>query len=433
MDKSILYIIRFLIGGNLGFALCRHVGYTRNPALFSKYRIVILPSPFFKDGVYGTPASIPILPLKKIDGVPLLFGEPYIEWIDDTIVVHADIIASAFFLLSRYEEIRKRDLRDEHGRFPGKESLPYKAGFLQRPVVDEYGQLLRGWLRDTGINMPRQSRRIQKVWLTHDVDAPFYCQTFRHALRETVKGKGPLKAIRLWMQPFEKDPYYTFPWLIERDTGVRKVIGNDRCSSVFFMKSGGRSPQDKPWYTLHSSSIRALLSLFYKKRVDIGLHSSYDAGKTPQLIASERDSLDKATLQTITCNRHHYLAAREPEDLNWLEKAGITDDFTMGYADTVGFRLGTCRPVHWINPLTKRVSQLVLHPLAIMDVALSESKYMGLDYEDALALCRKLIKKTARMNGELVLLWHNDTVSDLSASPWLRQLYETLTEELKQV
>ena len=31
-------------------------------------------------------------------------------------------------------------------------------------------------------------------------------------------------------------------------------------------------------------------------------------------------------------------------------RAGITDDFTMGYADIAGFRLGTCRSVRWINP-----------------------------------------------------------------------------------
>ncbi len=42
--------------------------------------------------------------------------------------VHADIIASTYFLISRYEEMVRRGLRDEHGRFPGKESLPYRAG-----------------------------------------------------------------------------------------------------------------------------------------------------------------------------------------------------------------------------------------------------------------------------------------------------------------
>ncbi len=433
MEKSLQYIIRFLIGGEHSVSLSSLVGYTRNPALFGKYRVVILPSPFFNENCYGTAASMPELPLPEIGGVPLLFGTPDIERVDDTLVVHADIIASAFFLVSRYEEIRRRDLRDSHGRFPGRESLPARAGFLMRPVVDEYGCLLRGWLRNAGVHLPDPEKRIRKIWLTHDVDAPFYCRTFRHVARETVKGKGLCKALRMWKQPLAKDPYYTFPWLIERDQAVREAAGRSRCESVFFLKAGGRSVFDKPGYNLQSPDGQTLLSLCDEHRITIGLHSSYDAGIHPQLIADEQKALARITRQPITSNRHHYLSSREPEDTDWLRKAGITDDFTMGYADTVGFRLGTSRPVQWINPLTKRLTPLILHPLTVMDVALSEAKYMGLDYDCALSHCRELIRQTARMNGELVLLWHNDTVSALSPTPWFRSLYETITDELKDV
>lgn len=201
----------------------------------------------------------------------------------------------------------------------------------------------------------------------------------------------------------------------------------------FFFKSGGRSVYDKPKYMLHSPAIQSLLKLCRDKQVSFGLHSSYDAGQKPELITAEREALIQAVGQPVVYNRHHYLATREPEDFDWLEKAGITDDFTMGYADVVGFRLATCHPVQWINPLTRRISSLVLHPLTIMDVTLSEAKYMGLDYECAVAQCRELIRQTVRMNGELVLLWHNNTVSTLFPTPWFRQLYETLTDDLAQV
>lgn len=58
------------------------------------------------------------------------------------------------FLISRYEEMVRRGLRDEHGRFPGKESLPYRAGFLHRPIVDEYRMLLHRWLRQSRLRVP---------------------------------------------------------------------------------------------------------------------------------------------------------------------------------------------------------------------------------------------------------------------------------------
>jgi len=64
----------------------------------------------------------------------------------------------------------------------------------------------------------------------------------------------------------------------------------------------------------------------------------------------------------------------------------------MGYADMAGFRLGTCRAVHWINPVKKELTSLKLHHLTIMDVTLSEKKYMYMNAHDALQYCKVLFK-----------------------------------------
>lgn len=437
MKAVISYITKFLIGGEKAGAFGSLVGYTRELREIPKYRVVILPSPFFKDNVYGKPESMPNLPLEEIEGVPLLFGTPQIEWYDETLIVHADIIASAYFLLTRYEEIRKRNERDEHGRFPGKLSLPYRAGFIHRPIVDEYGKLLRGWLRQAHVDVPEPEHKIKKIWLTHDVDAPFYCRTFRNFMREGLKGSGFMQAWKYLNGPLTADPYYTFPWLLEQGNSLKSSIGKERCKSVFFFKSAGSSAQDKPQYKLQSREMRELFALCDIENIKIGLHSSYDAGKLPSLIASELELLEKATQKTIRFNRHHFLASREPEDMDWLERIGITDDFTMGYADVAGFRLGTCRPVLWINPENKRVSSLLLHPLTVMDCSLSEPDYMYLDYEQALYYCQQLAEQVAQVNGELVLLWHNDTVAEevqpAVSVDWQRKLFAAFIDELKKV
>lgn len=78
-------------------------------------------------------------------------------------------------------------------------------------------------------------------------------------------------------------------------------------------------------------NLQELLLFCKTEKVQIGLHTSYDAGKTPALISTEKELLERQTGKSVTYNRHHYLASREPEDMVWLEKAGITDDFTMGY------------------------------------------------------------------------------------------------------
>lgn len=437
MTAVISYILKFLIGGESAGELRSLVGYTADRNLFHHYRVVIIPSSFFKDEVYGTNDSLPQLPLDEIEGVPLLFGSPKTEWYGETWVVHADIIASSYFLLTRYEEIRKRHIRDIHGRFPGKESLPYKAGFIHRPIVDEYGKLLRGWLRQAQAHKAIDpAPQIKKIWLTHDVDAPFHCRTFRNLIRETINGSGLYKAWKMVNGPLQNDPLYTFPWLFEKANSLRDSLGKGRCESLLFFKASGSSTFDKPRYKLHSKDLKELLSFCQTVHGQIGLHTSYDAGQFPSRIASEKELLEKITGQTITSNRHHYLSSREPEDMDDLEKVGITDDFTMGYPDVAGFRLGTSRPVHWINPENRRISPLLLHPLTIMECSLNEPVYMNLEYDEALDYSLQLIKKVAESNGELVLLWHNDSIpTEIKPSvsvDWHRKLYATLIEELRK-
>ncbi len=431
MNQTIYYIIRFLLGVDRAGAYSSLIGYTSDVRLFHKYKVVIVPSGFFQSSVYGTPESLPQLPLKEIEGVPLLFGTPKEECFEETWVIYADIIASSYFLLSRYEEIQKRDIRDKHGRFPGKESLPYKAGFIHRPIVEEYGKLLRHWLRKACVHIPEPQPELQKIWLTHDVDAPFFCRSLRNICRETLKGIGFRKALKLYQGPLEKDPYYTFPWMLEQDSLVKNRFG-DRCHILFFLKAGGRHANDKPHYQVRSHDIQKLLHLFKKNKALLGLHSSYEAGIYPDLIPEEKMRLEHDwKLENIHLNRHHYLASREPEDLTKLIKAGITDDFTMGYADVSGFRLGTCRPVKWINPMTRQPTSLTLHPLSVMDCTLSESQYMGLSPDEAYQYCAGLVREIRQHRGEIVWLWHNTSFAG-TESDYHKKLYVRLLNLLKR-
>lgn len=430
-EDIITYLIRFLIGEEHEPGLSRYVGYTNDPLAFGRYRVVIQPSGFFNEGIYGTERSMPQLPLAEIAGVPLLFGEPSVEWVEDTLLVKADIIASAYFLLTRYEEIRRRDIRDTHGRFPGKESLPYRAGFIDRPIVDEYGRLLRDWLRQSGLEQIEEfDPKILKIWLTHDIDIPFFCRSLRSLVRESLKGCGPAKAWQIFKGPLTEDPYYTLPWLSRHADILKRSFGDGRCETLLFLKAGGKSQEDKPHYPLWAKDIRTLIAESRRAHYQIGLHSSYDAGIEPALIGAEKATLEKYLGTPVRFNRHHFLASREPEDLDWLEREGFTDDFTMGYADVAGFRLGTARPVRWINPENRRLSSLTLHPLTIMDRSLNDPRYMGLTYNEALIYCSRLITQAKRVNGELVLLWHNNSVANTPGprpvNEWHREFYEEL-------
>ena len=57
------YIIRFLLGSKANETFSNLIGYTSDKTLFSKYKIVILPSVLCDHGYYGTAQSLPQLPL----------------------------------------------------------------------------------------------------------------------------------------------------------------------------------------------------------------------------------------------------------------------------------------------------------------------------------------------------------------------------------
>jgi hypothetical protein len=101
----------------------------------------------------------------------------------------------------------------------------------------------------------------------------------------------------------------------------------------------------------------------------------------------------------------------------------------MGYADMAGFRLGTCRPVQWINLLTGEVTALTLHSLEIMDVSLNDKRYMYMSAHDALQYCTQLIDTVENFGGELVILWHNTSV-EKNPNSYHRTLYKEIVQYL---
>ena len=124
-------------------------------------------------------------------------------------------------------------------------------------------------------------------------------------------------------------------------------------------------------------------------------------------------------------SRHHFLRWMEPEHINQMESAGIKEDFTLGYADSVGFRVGTCKPYYFINPVEQTVKNIIIHPLEIMERSLQESQYMSLNEDEAFNISKKIIEQVKKYNGELVILFHNSSFTD---DLYFRSLYKRLLE-----
>jgi hypothetical protein len=370
--------------------------------------------------------SLPVLPLAEIEGTPLLFGKPTVEKRGNVLVVHADIIASAYFLLTRYEELIRRDVRDEHGRFPGRESLPYRAGFIHRPIVDDYAALLRKWAGQVGVDLPEPNRRFC-VLLTHDVDsigAPRGPLQAIRCLASGILGRRPLrKAMRDAASAGGRGrhPCDNLDEVIRLDQRLKGRCPPDRCRSLYFFIAGGGSPYDGG-YPLGIARTLERVREVMASGAEIGLHASYMAGANPAHVRTERRSLQEVTGIPIEKNRHHGLGWREPEHGAAIADAGICWDATLGYADVAGFRLGVCRPVPLFDPIRRCLLGIEEHPLIVMDCTLDRPNYMNLGEEAAFDCVRRLAEATCRHQGEFVCLWHNTLLASTDTT-YHKRLY----------
>lgn len=434
-DKIVEYILSFLLREDPPVGvLSKLVGYTSNRSEWSNYKIVIIPSRFFEFGVYGTEEAYPELPLKEWKNTPILFGEPRVERCSETgvLLLRADIIASTYFLISRYEEMYKRFERDKYGRFLGQWSLPVKAGFIHRPVVEEYGDYLLSLLEEEGISVPKYEQKFSYIHLTHDIDEPYEYHGIRSFLRALLKeGKSLKKAYSLAFQPLLKDRFFTFDRFLEWNREVERRIPG-KCSSIFFYKTQGKEIEDRPNYSLFRGVAHKVHCYAQKYGVEEEIHFPMECSKHPGRIITHVNRLKHDLRKSITKCRYHYLACREPEDFLFLSDAGIWEDFSMGYPDIAGFRLGTCRPVHFILPSTGIITNLLLHPLTVMDCSLDRPQYMGLNGEESLRYAHNLILETARFGGEANLLFHNNLLAK-EVHPFHSRLYRELLRTILRI
>ena len=89
---------------------------------------------------------------------------------------------------------------------------------------------------------------------------------------------------------------------------------------------------------------------------------------------------------------------------------GLAYDSTVGFADRVGFRAGTCFPYHpWLLHLN-REANLIEIPLIVMDKTLME--YMGLSPEESLEEIYRSAARCRVVGGVFTLLWHNSSVAN---------------------
>lgn len=387
MKEIVDYIIQFLLYGNEEAA--KQVGYTANEAEWQNYRVVIVPN-----GQLGKKIVMPDFSEAKGERLEAKGTE------QPTWIIRTDIVYNTFFFISRAEELINTQ-RDEHGRFAAKYSILGQNNRLMIPTVDEYARMLMKLL-----DLPLPTPSFSQIYLTHDVDSVAQYRHWRGAMGGILRGQW--RKVLASLKDIHNDPAFTFSWLIAQDKTV------ERAECIYFVKDTKGKGYDYPQYKLDGKDFETAEQLIENSGAKIGWHGSYYGGDK-----ANRQLGNKAGL-----HRSHYLRC-SIDQMQRLAEVGVTDDFTMMFPDQVGFRLQTTRPVRWINPKTMTLTDLVLHPLTVMDCTLSNPQYMNLSEDEAYFECQRLFEKIHQNAGEVVILWHNNSPA---GNIYHRSLYPKLLE-----
>lgn len=349
---------------------------------------------------------------KSGEKIVCLFGDFNFHAAVDFFFLDIDLFAAAFFMLSRVEE-KRPELLDEHGRFPARHSLAFRAGFLDRPVVNEWADLLFYLLQNRGWQQPRLIRKFQ-VEFSCDVDHP-----------------------RLWWTPFDRVKTLAGALLKRRDraetvdllTGrlFRRSDPYDVWEEWFpllelqqiqtrFNFLGERPRTSDCWYPLRHPYVRQLMQKIADNGHSIGFHPSYEAFNDPEAFQRELASLREVSPVKISGGRQHYLRFEAPRTWRMWQEAGLSFDSTLGYPDAEGFRCGICHDFPVFDTEKRVMLPLRERPLLAMDVTLA--LYRRYTPEQALTSLLALRGQVEKHGGNFSLLWHNSSWNTVFWEPW---------------
>jgi len=345
------------------------------------------------------------------------------------LVFDADVVAAAFFLLSRIEETDASKF-DAHGRFPARASAALRLALLDRPLVDEWAlEIRRGLARllpDWTPDAPRF-----RVKLTHDVDSLRAFRSVGVGLRTVAGDVVKRRDVgRAFIDAAETVRQVASPETSPNWRGALELARLSRIhglrSAFYFMATGpGDADAD---YALGDRDVRELIDELRALECEFGLHPGYATLRDPARLRAEKARLESALGEPVSGGRQHYLRFAVPDTWRHWVEAGLSYDATLGFADHEGFRCGTCHPFRPFDVAADREIDLVEFPLIAMDATLRHHR--GLSPQETERRLHFLAGECRRVGGTFTLLWHNSSLEG-AWRPWgdaYRRIVPTLAE-----
>ena len=355
--------------------------------------------------------------------IPVIYGNVDIDISENRIFCGIDIFASSFFMLARWEEYVISE-KDKHGRTPDELQLSIRNNFQERPVVNEYLEMLRNMFRFLGIEI--ENKHHYKPKITHDVDFFARYDKFTKVIKATggdiFKRKCFKKAIKTFKSYFQikkgmlNDPYDTFDFLMN----ISEKIG---LKSRFYFIPSVNGEEDAQYDITDEAVVKTIQHINERGHI-VGIHGAYRSYNNEDLLHKELKRFPEGI--KISEGRQHYLRFSNPETWQMLNDTGIKTDSTIGFINNIGFRAGICLEYPVFNILTRKKLVLKELPLIFMEQA-ARKKYPDKElFFSKFAVLKNSVKK---YEGNFVILWHNN---NFNIDEWedYKEIYEHIIRTL---
>lgn len=325
---------------------------------------------------------------------------PYFFEINDTKAgMPYDIFSASFYLLSRYEEYIPHS-KDAYG-FRATESLAFKEGFLQLPVIDIWALEVKKIIQDRfpDIQFPKKQASVSLICEVNEAYAYRKKGWFRN-LKGYFKDLLTLQIKRIVQRTkvvlkLEKDPYQVYNFMINT---ARK----HRANIQFFFGLGD--------YSYHEKSIN-YQSQTYQRLVksiadycSIGIRFSADALENEQTQKLEQNRFENITHLKASASFCQYAKLNLPTTYRNLIEHEVEVDYSMGYLNNAGFRAGTSTPFFFYD-----LEYEIQTPLKIVSFCISKNAFSSFKtVTKAQQATLKIVDVVKKVNGNIVIYINND-------------------------
>lgn len=333
-----------------------------------------------------------------------------------------DVFSAIFYMVSRYEEYTQVE-KDTHGRFKLEGTFSYQHDFYKKPYVHYWVEELKDKIMQHYPKFLFPSK-VFRALATIDVDNGFAYQ-----------GKGSLRTAGAYAKDLLR---FKFSKIIERThvlTGnkkdpfnhykfQKKLSNKSGVKLRYFVLSGNKSEYDNTLKTDSAAFKRLVKKLSICGKV--GLHPSYASNDSKNELMSELNLLSTLLKKKVRHSRQHFLKVTLPSTYENLIELGITNDYSMGFSHTEGFRACIAEPFHFYNLAKEEATNLVITPFQVMDSAYRDIKKVNLEksYESIIGV----IDEVRKVNGLFCFVWHDRAFASWPEFDGWKNLYKKVIQ-----